>query len=62
MAARAYYMQGNVFLEAVPPLIAGAAGGAMLGSNLALHLTEEQLRWCFSGGMVMIGVRVLLTR
>ena len=55
-------MQGNVFLEAVPPLIAGAAGGAMIGSNLALHLTEEQLRWCFSGGMVMIGVRVLLTR
>ena len=61
VAARSYYLKGNVLLQAVPPLLLGAVGGAALGSHVALHLTEEQLCWCFSGGMFILGIRMLLS-
>jgi uncharacterized membrane protein YfcA len=62
LAARSFYLQGNILLQAVPPIVLGAAGGATLGSHIALALSDEHLRWCFSGGMVLLGVRVLATR
>ena len=62
LAARSFYNNGFVVMKAVPPIVLGAASGATLGSRIALHLKDEELRLCFSGGMVALGLRVLLTR
>lgn len=60
LAAKSFYKGGNVALRSVPAISAGATVGALLGSTVALYLTDEQLRGIFGGGMLFLGLRTLI--
>lgn len=46
--------------RAVPVLVIGSLTGAALGSELALDLADDTLRWIFTVAMVGMGARMAM--
>ena len=55
-----HFSKGNVNMRVAPFLAVGAFCGAYAGSKLAQTIKEDNLRWGFSGVMVVLGLRALL--
>ena len=55
-----HYRRGNVAMIAAPALAAGAFAGAYFGGKLGLAIPEDNLKYGFSGLMVVLGLRTLL--
>ena len=56
-----HYSKGNVAMRIAPTLALGSFVGAYLGGKLGLQTDETTLRWGFSGLMMVLGVRTLMT-
>lgn len=54
-----HHRAGTVVWAAALPLAAGAGAGAVLGSQMAMLLPEEELKWVFAGVMGGIGLYLL---
>ena len=52
--------KGTVAMRVAPALAMGAFTGAFFGGKLGLSIPEEQLKYGFSGMMVVLGLRTLL--
>jgi len=61
ISAQSYYRGGNVAVKSVPAIAIGAAVGAVCGSRIAMYMSEDTLRLSFSAGMIVLGLRVLLS-
>jgi uncharacterized protein len=55
-----HYQKGNVIMKVAPGLAAGAFAGAYLGGKIAQSIPETQLKYGFSGVMVVLGLQALL--
>jgi len=52
--------KGTVAMRVAPALAVGAFAGAYCGGKLGLTIPEQQLKYGFSGTMVVLGLRTLL--
>mmetsp|Transcript_28996 Transcript_28996/g.78470 ORF Transcript_28996/g.78470 Transcript_28996/m.78470 type:complete len:306 (+) Transcript_28996:227-1144(+) len=52
--------KGTVAMRVAPALAVGAFAGAYYGGKLGLTIPEQQLKYGFSGTMVVLGLRTLL--
>ena len=59
VGALSYAKMGCVTRAVVPPIVAGAALGAGIGSTVALNVPEEVLRWGFAIVFTVLGTRIL---
>lgn len=55
-----HFSKGNLNMRVAPFLATGAFIGAYAGSQLALSVDEQPLKYAFSGVMVVLGLRALL--
>ncbi len=52
--------KGTVALRIAPALALGAFTGGLVGGKLGLSIPEQELKYGFSGTMVVLGLRTIL--
>ena len=52
--------KGTVALRIAPALALGAFTGGLVGGKLGLSIPEKELKYGFSGTMVVLGLRTIL--
>ncbi|KAA8494959.1 hypothetical protein FVE85_3200 [Porphyridium purpureum] len=57
-----HFRKGNVKSDVFPFLVAGSFVGGYLGSQLALDIPEDLLRYCFSAALMVMGLYQALGR
>ena len=52
--------KGTVVMRIAPALALGAFTGGLVGGQLGLSIPEQELKYGFSGTMVVLGLRTIL--
>ncbi len=58
----AYYREGHADIKAALWIILGFIGGTLLGSNLAINMNEVVLRRVFGAIIILVGIKMVLSK